>query len=156
MPDIIRFAKEYCKYDKKKIAILKRTPDWKFMPVQKKIKLYHRGWRYTGAEMDEAKDFINGKYKAALKIKQAEEKANQVCAACHGKDGVNGVLPSYPIIAGQYSDYLNQALIDYKSGARKNAVMGGIAATLTKEEMVGLARYFSSLPTPLNDKNRKD
>ena len=92
----------------------------------------------------------------ALTIKEAEEKANQVCAACHGKDGVNGVLPSYPIIAGQYSDYLNQALMDYKSGARKNAVMGGIAATLTKEEMVGLARYFSSLPTPLNDKNRKD
>ncbi len=95
----------------------------------------------------------NGK---ALTIKEAEEKANQVCAACHGKDGVNGVLPSYPIIAGQYSDYLNQALMDYKSGARKNAVMGGIAATLTKEEMVGLARYFASLPTPLNDKNRKD
>ncbi len=93
---------------------------------------------------------------SALTIKEAEEKANQVCAACHGKDGVTGVLPSYPIIAGQYSDYLNQALIDYKSGARKNAVMGGIAATLTKEEMVGLARYFSSLPTPLNDKNRKD
>ena len=92
----------------------------------------------------------------ALTIKEAEEKANQVCAACHGKDGVNGVLPSYPIIAGQYSDYLNQALIDYKSGARKNAVMGGIAATLTKEEMIGLARYFASLPTPLNDKNRKD
>ena len=92
----------------------------------------------------------------ALTIKEAEEKANQVCAACHGKDGVNGVLPSYPIIAGQYSDYLNQALIVYKSGARKNAVMGGIAATLTKEEMVGLARYFSSLPTPLNDTNRKD
>ncbi|MEL0326430.1 MAG: cytochrome c, partial [Burkholderiaceae bacterium] len=40
----------------------------------------------------------------ALTIKEAEEKANQVCAACHGKDGVNGVLPSYPIIAGQYSD----------------------------------------------------
>jgi len=92
----------------------------------------------------------------ALTIKQAEEKANQVCAACHGKDGVNGVLPSYPIIAGQYSDYLNQALTDYKSGARKNAVMGGIAATLTKEEIAGLARYFASLPTPLNDKNRKE
>jgi cytochrome c553 len=92
----------------------------------------------------------------ALTIKEAEEKANQVCAACHGKDGVNGVLPSYPIIAGQYSDYLNQALTDYKSGARKNAVMGGIAATLTKEEISGLSRYFASLPTPLNDKNRKD
>ena len=38
----------------------------------------------------------------------------------------------------------------------KNVVMGGIAATLTKEEMAGLARYFASLPTPLNDKNRKD
>ena len=92
----------------------------------------------------------------ALTVKEAEEKANQVCAACHGKDGVNGVLPSYPIIAGQYSDYLNQALMDYKSGARKNAVMGGIAATLTKDEMIGLSRYFASLPTPLNDKNRKD
>ena len=92
----------------------------------------------------------------ALTMKEAEEKANQICAACHGKDGVKGVLPTYPIIAGQYSDYLNQALIDYKSGARKNAVMGGIAATLSKEDMIGLARYFASLPTPLNDKNRKD
>tara|TARA_B100000963_G_scaffold359336_1_gene386417 strand:- start:808 stop:1152 length:345 start_codon:yes stop_codon:yes gene_type:complete len=92
----------------------------------------------------------------ALSIKQAEEKANAVCAACHGKDGVNGVLPSYPILAGQYPDYLTQALMDYKSGARKNAVMGGIASTLSKEDMIGLAKYFASLPTPLNDKNRTD
>ncbi len=91
----------------------------------------------------------------ALTIEEAEEKANAVCAACHGKDGINGVLPSYPIIAGQHADYLNQALMDYKSGSRKNAVMGGIAATLSKEDMLGLSKYFASLPTPLNDKNRK-
>ena len=92
----------------------------------------------------------------ALSITEAEEKANGVCSACHGKDGVNGVLPSYPIIAGQHEDYLNQALMDYKSGARKNAVMSGIATTLTKAEMKGLAKYFASLPTPLNDKKRID
>ena len=90
----------------------------------------------------------------ALSLTEAEEKANGVCAGCHGKDGVNGVLPYYPIIAGQHEDYLNQALMDYKSGARKNAVMSGIATTLTKAEMKALAKYFASLPTPLNDKNR--
>ena len=94
-------------------------------------------------------------------VSVAADKANgkalsAQCSACHGKDGVNGVLPSYPIIAGQHEDYLNQALMDYKSGARKNAVMSGIATTLTKAEMKGLAKYFASLPTPLNDKKRID
>ncbi|OUV03952.1 MAG: hypothetical protein CBC42_00730 [Betaproteobacteria bacterium TMED82] len=91
----------------------------------------------------------------SLSVEEAKDKANQVCAACHGKDGVNAVLPSYPILAGQHADYLNQALMDYKSGARKNAVMAGIAGTLSKSEMLGLANYFASLPSPLNVKRRQ-
>jgi cytochrome c553 len=72
------------------------------------------------------------------------------CAACHGADGIKVIDPSYPILAGQYKDYLFRALQDYKSGARKNAIMNGQAAGLSKKEMQELAAYFASLPGPLD------
>lgn len=68
------------------------------------------------------------------------------CIACHGKDGKSPVDPSYPKIAGQYSDYLEKALVDYNTGARKNAIMGGIAKPLSKADIKDLAAYFASLP----------
>jgi len=71
------------------------------------------------------------------------EKAKQVCAACHGADGNTPLSPEYPRIAGQHGDYLYKALRDYKSGTRKNAIMGGQVATLSREEMQDLAAYFS-------------
>ena len=77
-------------------------------------------------------------------------KADQACAACHGADGVKSIDGSYPILAGQYEDFLVKALTDYKTGARKNAIMAGMAAALTKEEIADLAAYYSSLPGPLN------
>ena len=98
--------------------------------------------------------FFLGSSVHSLSLEDAETKANGVCAACHGKDGITAVLPSYPILAGQHEDYLNQALLDYKSGARKNAVMAGIASTLSKNDIEGLSKYFASLPGPLNIKKR--
>ena len=79
----------------------------------------------------------------------APEKAAQVCAACHGADG-KAVLPMYPHLAGQYSSYLEQALREYRSGARKNAIMGAQAATLTDAEIRALAHYYSAQPGPLH------
>jgi cytochrome c553 len=76
-------------------------------------------------------------------------KADQACAACHGADGVKSIDGSYPILAGQYEDFLVKALTDYKSGARKNAIMAGMAAPLTKEDIANLSAYYSSLPGPL-------
>lgn len=61
-PDVLRFSKEYCKYDKKKIAVLKKIKDWKFMPVHKAIKLFHRGWLYDDKKLNEIKDFIDDLY----------------------------------------------------------------------------------------------
>ena len=49
-------------------------------------------------------------------------KAEQVCKTCHGMDGV-GIDDTYPKLAGQYADYMAQALLDYRSGARKNAIV---------------------------------
>jgi cytochrome c553 len=70
-------------------------------------------------------------------------KASQTCVACHGNDGV-GILPEYPNLAGQHEDYIRAALKAYRSGQRKNAVMGGMAAPLTDADIRELARYYSS------------
>lgn len=73
-----------------------------------------------------------------------EEKA-KVCASCHGVDGISPA-PSFPILAGQYSDYIVQALQDYKSGERDNAVMKGFAVNLSRQDMQDLAAWFSRQP----------
>lgn len=75
----------------------------------------------------------------------AGRKLSETCVACHGQDGKSPVDPSYPKIAGQYSDYLAKALADYNSGARKNAIMGGIAKPLSRSDIQNLAAYFGSL-----------
>lgn len=76
-------------------------------------------------------------------------KAAQVCAACHSADGTKPTTAEYPILAGQYYEYLVRALSDYKSGKRKNAIMQGFAATLSPQEIEDVAAWFSSQPTAL-------
>jgi cytochrome c553 len=70
-------------------------------------------------------------------------KAAQTCIACHGNDGI-GILPEYPNLAGQHADYIQVALRAYRSGQRKNPVMGGMAAPLTDADIRELASYYSS------------
>jgi len=72
----------------------------------------------------------------------ARPKASEVCLACHGTNGV-GITADYPTISGQHKDYLARALIDYKKGGRKNAIMGGMAAQLTSEDIEQLATFYS-------------
>ena len=79
-------------------------------------------------------------------------KAKEVCQACHGMDG-NSQSPDYPKIGGQYPDYLSKALRDYKSGARKNAIMAGFAGTLSKQDIENLAAYYSSQPPVIATKH---
>ena len=67
----------------------------------------------------------------------------KVCTTCHGPDG-NSPSPEFPKLAGQHRDYLMKALRDYKSGARKNPIMGGQVSGLTAQDMADLAAYFSS------------
>lgn len=68
-----------------------------------------------------------------------------VCAACHGQDG-KGLQAEYPNLAGQGAGYLAKQLADYKSGARANAIMAGMAAGLSEQDMADVAAYFASLP----------
>lgn len=69
---------------------------------------------------------------------------SQACAACHGLDGNAPTGPDFPRLAGQHYDYLLKALHDYKSGARKNPIMGGQASALSAQDMADLAAYYSS------------
>ncbi len=70
------------------------------------------------------------------------------CAACHGDKGWSK-NPMYPSLAGQYADYLETALKAYKSGARKNPVMAGMAAPLSDQDIKALAGYFAAQKGPL-------
>jgi cytochrome c553 len=66
-----------------------------------------------------------------------------VCVACHGPAG-QGVAPN-PALAGKSEDQLLQALEDFKSGKRDNAVMKAMTAPLTDQDMANLAAYYASL-----------
>lgn len=71
-------------------------------------------------------------------------KAAQLCAACHGAAGDKPADAQYPVLAGQYHDYLVRAITDYKIGRRNNPVMKGFAAQLSKEDIDQLAAWFAS------------
>lgn len=89
---------------------------------------------------------------AAADVAAGRAKADQVCAACHGKDGNTPIDPSYPKLAGQHRDFLERALLDYRSGARKNAIMAGQAQPLSRAEIENLAAFYASLPGSLRAK----
>jgi cytochrome c553 len=74
---------------------------------------------------------------------KAETIVNTVCIACHGSDG-NSVISLNPKLAGQHPEYLEKQLTEFKSGKRANAVMSGMVAGLSEEDMKNLAAYFSS------------
>jgi cytochrome c553 len=75
------------------------------------------------------------------------------CVACHGENGTGidaPLVPKPPVLAGQHADYLQQALQQYRSGRRKNAIMGGMAQSLSKETDVKIAAdYFAAQASPL-------
>jgi len=78
----------------------------------------------------------------------AGAKKAQTCFACHGKGG-HSTNAMYPILAGQYADYIIRALHDYKDGIRQNPIMRGMAGSLSDKDIQDLAAYFSSQPTTL-------
>jgi cytochrome c553 len=75
-------------------------------------------------------------------LAKAQQIVNQVCAACHGADG-NSPSPANPNLAGQGAQYITLQLEHFKSGVRNSAVMAGMVATLTPEDMRALGAYFA-------------
>jgi cytochrome c553 len=82
---------------------------------------------------------------------EAGKSKSMACAACHGNDG-NSAVDTYPKLAGQHASYLVKQLTEYQLAAktggaegRNNAIMNGMAAALTEQDIVDIAAYFSGL-----------
>jgi cytochrome c553 len=72
----------------------------------------------------------------------------QVCAACHGQNGIPVDPKTVPIIWGQQQSYLVKQLHDYRSGDRENPIMSPIAKSLAQEDLRKIAAYFAAKPWP--------
>ena len=86
--------------------------------------------------------------KAAARVGDAakgEPIAKQLCAACHGPDG-NSPLAMNPNLANQHAEYLYKQLLNFKSGARNNAIMTGMTINLPEGQLRNLAAYYASQP----------
>lgn len=88
---------------------------------------------------------------AAAGDAEAGKQKSQVCQACHGPDGNGTGDDQYPLLAGQYADYLAKSLRDYKSGKRQNAIMAGFVATLSEQDIEDLAAFYAAQEGPLGD-----
>lgn len=75
-------------------------------------------------------------------LARGQQIAGAVCIACHGSDG-NSPLPANPMLAGQPQQYVASQLALFKSGKRKNAVMQGMAANLSADDMKALGLFYS-------------
>jgi cytochrome c len=70
------------------------------------------------------------------------------CPACHGADGKKTLVPTYPTLAGQNDQYLVLQLKAFKTQERKGgqaALMVGMAAQLSDEEMQKISEYLAKL-----------
>ncbi|WP_133501124.1 c-type cytochrome [Cognatilysobacter terrigena] len=68
----------------------------------------------------------------------------QACVECHGKEGAAPIDASYPYLAGQYADYVANALEMYRDGRRQNTLMAAQAKELKDQDIADLAAYFAS------------
>jgi cytochrome c553 len=76
-------------------------------------------------------------------MSRGQQIATTVCAACHGANGVS-TAPANPNLAAQGADYIAAQLAAFKSGARPNPVMQGMAAGLAPEDMNAVGAYYQS------------
>ena len=85
---------------------------------------------------------LTGMAQAAGDAQAGKAKAGS-CAGCHGANGEG--KGTYPALAGKSEDTLVQALQDYKSGKRSNAIMKSFASKLSDQDIANLAAYYASL-----------
>jgi len=85
-----------------------------------------------------AADLVGDANKGASKV--------SLCAGCHAIPGYRSSVPeiyTIPMIGGQSAAYLVSALQAYKKGERKHPTMRGIAGSLSDQDMVDIAAYYT-------------
>ncbi len=97
---------------------------------------------------------VSGAAAAAGDVNAGKAKA-AVCGACHGMNGEGnpafpdpmnpGKTKAVPSLAGQNGGYMVKQLQDFKSGARKDALMTGQAMGLSDADMANLGAYYATV-----------
>lgn len=68
----------------------------------------------------------------------------QMCAVCHGLDGI-GKSPDVPNLAAESPIYVSTQLKAFRSGERQHEQMSIIAQGLSDEDIADLAAWYASL-----------
>ncbi len=97
---------------------------------------------------------VSGAAMAAGDVNAGKAKA-AVCGACHGMNGEGnpafpdpmnpGKTKAVPSLAGQAAGYAVKQLQDFKSGARKDALMTGQALGLSDADMENIGAYYATV-----------
>ena len=69
------------------------------------------------------------------------------CQGCHGITGYKNAYPNYhvPRIGGQSAQFLTNALMEYRSGARKHPTMQAQAQSFSEQDIADIAAYLSGV-----------
>ena len=89
-------------------------------------------------------------------LQNGKKKAQQICSACHGMNGVaasggNSVI--VPNLTAQHKDYLVVKLTEYKNGKLQHAQMSVIAGMLTEEDIDNVSEWYSRIKIKIFDPN---
>ena len=90
-------------------------------------------------------------------LKAGKLKAEQICSACHGVDGIaasGGNSPMVPNISGQNKGYLAMKLKEYKTNKIEHPQMSMIAQMLTEEDILNVSEWYSSIKVKVFDPNK--
>jgi cytochrome c553 len=82
---------------------------------------------------------------ANAKPERGRAKVLEVCAACHGEQGVSAA-PEFPHLAGQSGAAIYKQLHDYRTGSRTNALMTDVAKALDEAAVADVAAYYAAQP----------
>lgn len=97
---------------------------------------------YLASLEDEQQSGISGA--GAAQVRAGQEKS-ATCVACHGETGFSQA-GQWPNLAGQHASYLEQSLLQYKTGERPDMIMGPMVSTLDEETIEQLAAFFAAQP----------
>jgi cytochrome c553 len=78
---------------------------------------------------------------------QAGKQKVELCAACHGENGISQTEDT-PSLAAQPDKYIQWQLVFFRAGSRRSENMNPIAEQLSNQDVRDLAGYFSSLSPP--------
>ncbi|MEO8331757.1 MAG: c-type cytochrome [Gallionella sp.] len=81
---------------------------------------------------------------------QGNKQGAPACQTCHGMDGGGTAAAGFPRLAGLDAAYIEQQLLNFRSGQRSNPVMQPIAKSLSKKDVTLIAAYYAALPIPVS------